>query len=128
VHGRQFPDHHDFWDGNWLRVTAHCGADGASVFRTGSFIHLSEIASWRDQLEELNQTLIGEANLTCLEPYLRVSLKAQSLGHISMEVSITPEHLTQRHWFQFALDQTYLGPLISQINSVLNEYLLRGSP
>jgi hypothetical protein len=36
VHGRQFPDLHDYWDGNWLRVTAHCGGSGASVFTTGS--------------------------------------------------------------------------------------------
>jgi len=25
IHGRQFPDAADYWDGNWLRVTAHCG-------------------------------------------------------------------------------------------------------
>ena len=31
VHGRQFPDLHDYWDGNWLRVTAHCGGSGASI-------------------------------------------------------------------------------------------------
>src|SRR5256885_6731459 len=23
VHGRQFPDAIDYWDGNWLRITAH---------------------------------------------------------------------------------------------------------
>ena len=31
VHGYQFPDSNDYWDGNWLRVTVHCGAAGASV-------------------------------------------------------------------------------------------------
>jgi hypothetical protein len=30
VHGRQFSEAHDYDDGNWLRVTAHCGASGAS--------------------------------------------------------------------------------------------------
>jgi DNA-binding ferritin-like protein len=23
VYGRRFPDLHDYWDGNWLHVTAH---------------------------------------------------------------------------------------------------------
>ena len=32
IHSRQFPDTDDFWDGNWLNITAHCGADGASVW------------------------------------------------------------------------------------------------
>lgn len=31
VHGRQFPEATDFYDGNWLRVTAHCKASAASV-------------------------------------------------------------------------------------------------
>ena len=31
VHGREFPESEDADDGNWLRVTAHCGASGASV-------------------------------------------------------------------------------------------------
>ena len=127
VHGRQFPDRHDFWDGNWLRVTAHCGASGASVFSTGAILHLGELHDWRDRLKILKHKNIGEANLACIEPYLSVTLKAGTLGHIVVEVSLTPEHLTQRHWFQFALDQTYLAPLLGQLDSLLDEYALRGN-
>ncbi|MFC4159857.1 hypothetical protein [Chitinimonas lacunae] len=25
IHGSQFPNAVDYWDGNWLRVTAYCG-------------------------------------------------------------------------------------------------------
>jgi hypothetical protein len=28
-----------------------------------------------------------------------------------MEVSITPDHMGQRHWFQFEIDHSYLPPL-----------------
>ena len=42
VHGRQFEDAQDYWDGNWLRVTAHCGADGGSALAHGSILHLGE--------------------------------------------------------------------------------------
>jgi hypothetical protein len=127
VHGRQFPNQQDYWDGNWLRVTAHCGASGASVFSTGPIIHLSELEWWCDQLETLSSTLSGEANLVCIEPAIGVSIKSASLGHITMEVSITPEHLDQRHWFQFGLDQSYLDPFIKQLKVILFDYPLRGN-
>jgi hypothetical protein len=33
IHGRQFPNANDFWDGNWLRVTAMLSTS-TSVVRT----------------------------------------------------------------------------------------------
>jgi len=128
VHGRQFPDLDDYWDGNWLRVTAHCGGSGASVVASGSFIHLPELVSWRSGVEALLKNLSGEATLACMEPTLSVSLKAKSLGHIEMEVEITPDNMMQRHWFKFEIDQTYLTPLINQCQWILDEYPIRGTP
>lgn len=127
IHGRQFADAADDWDGNWIRVTAHCGGNGASVFATGSIIHLSELDRWRVESEELLKKLSGEAKLACLEPALSVTLKAGSLGHITMEVSITPDHMSQRHWFQFGIDQSYLPPLVKQCQSILEAYPIKGS-
>lgn len=127
VHGREFPGSQDYWDGNWLRATVLCGDNGASVFTTGPILHLSEIHGWRDGLRNLNQSLKGEANLNSIEPYIDVTLKAQTLGQITMEVTITPDHMTQRHWFEFKIDQTFLSPLISQLNSLLTEYPFRGN-
>ena len=126
VHGRQFPDMHDHWDGNWLRVTVHCGSHGASVSATGSIIHLSELDGWRSESEALYKTLEGEANLECIEPELSVHLKSTTHGRIMMEVSLTPDHLNQRHWFQFAIDQSYLEGLIRDCESILKRYPIRG--
>lgn len=128
VHGRQFPDADDYWDGNWLRVTARCDSDEASVVARGPILHLSELDRWWRKAEQLRQTLAGEARLDCREPNLSIVLKAASLGHLTMEVSITPDHLTQEHWFQFEIDQTYLPPLIVQIRSILETYPPRGEP
>jgi hypothetical protein len=108
-------------------VTAHCGGSGASVFTTGSIIHLPELDRWRSEAEELSKNLGGEAKLACMEPFLSASLKSRSLGHITMEVSITPDHMTQRHWFQFEIDQSYLTLLIKQCQSILEAYPIRGS-
>ena len=126
VHGRQFPDAADYWDGNWLRVTAHCGGNGANVFTTGSIIHLSELDRWLVESEELLKNLKGEAKLACMEPALSVTLKSGSLGHITMEVSITPDHMSQRHWFRFEIDQSYLPPFVKQCQSILEAYPIKG--
>lgn len=125
VHGRQFPDAEDYDDANWLRVTAQCTAEGAMVQVSGYFIHLSEIADWVDQCERLKTKLAGVANLECLEPELSVYLSAELLGHIAMRVKITPDHMTQKHVFDFAIDQTYLNQLIQECRMLLAEYPLK---
>ncbi len=128
IHSRQFPDNNEFWDGNWLNVTIHCGADGASVWTSGAILHLSEIADWLVALEKMNETLSGEANLDTIEPEFNVKLKAESLGQITMEVEISPNQLTQRHSFEFDLDQSYLNGVIESCRKTLTELPLVGKP
>jgi hypothetical protein len=125
VHSRQFPQSQDYWDGNWLNVTAHCEAYGASVWTSGAIINLPEIARWADACEAMYQTLSGEANLERVEPELYVELKAGSLGHISMKVEITPDNMTQEHTFLLGLDQSYLPDLIKDCRKVLVDYPIR---
>jgi hypothetical protein len=128
IHGRQFQEAQDYWDGNWLNMTAHCAARGADVGCGGSTIHLSEISSFLSELEKLYQTLEGKAQLPCLEPELSVELTAESLGGIEMVVHITPDHLSQQHTFTFPIDQSYLPGLISDCKRVLDQYPIRGKP
>ncbi len=125
IHGRQFPDSDDYWDGNWLNITAHCQASGANVTAGGSILHLSELHGWLKSLEKMNATLQGSASLECMEPELGVAIKAGNLGHIEMEVNITPSHLEQQHRFIFEIDQTYLPDLIEQCSSVLATFPLK---
>ena len=126
IHGRQFPDAHDDWDGNWLDVTAQCDDNSASVAARGPLLHLSELERWCGEAETLFETLTGKARLDCQEPNLSVLLEAASPGQITMEVSITPDHLTQKHWFRFEIDQSYLPFLIAQCRTIIEAYPLRG--
>ena len=128
VHGRQFPNAPDYWDGNWLRVTAHCGADGASVWVSGSILHVPDVVQWLGDLERMNQSLCGEASLVPMEPELSVKLTAGELGRISMEVEITPDNINQEHAFRFELDRSYLVPVIENCRRIVNEYPVRGNP
>lgn len=128
VHSRQFPQADDYWDGNWLNITAHCGSQGAEVWVSGPILHAPDVARWLAALETMNQTLSGEANLVSLEPELNVEMKMESLGHISVKVDITPDHMTQEHVFQFEADQSYLEKLIESCRKVMAKYPVRGKP
>lgn len=128
IHGRQFPDSKDYWDANWLNVTAHCGSNNASVWTTGNFIHLSEIAHLIKGVESLYKELKGKAELPCVEPELSLTLEAKSAGQIEMVVNITPDHLHQTHRFIFDIDQTYLSKLISDCRGILRKYPIQGQP
>jgi hypothetical protein len=53
VHGREFPESDDDYDGNWFHVTAHCGASGASVWVQGSILMVTDIAGFGEECAAL---------------------------------------------------------------------------
>lgn len=127
VHGRQFPEAEDHYDGNWLRVTAHCGASGASVWAQGAILMVTDIAGFGDGCAAMLSGEMKSAALTPFEPELKVSLEASdSVGHVRAKVEITPNHLLQSHRFEFAVDQSYLPSIIKQCSEIVQEYQIRG--
>jgi len=126
VLGRQFPDANDFWDGNWLHILARMQAPGASVEVRGAIVRASEIAKFVQELEPLHMNLVGEAALRCMEPNLQIVVRCcDALGHVTVQVMITPNHMTQSHEFKFELDQTYLGSLLDGCRNVLSNWPVR---
>ena len=127
VHGRQFPEAEDYDDGNWLRVTAHCGASGASVWAQGAILMVTDIAGFGDQCAAMLRGTSNTAALDPLEPELKVSLQAlDRLGHVRAKVEITPDHLVQLHQMVFEIDQSYLPDIIKQCLAIVQEYPIRG--
>jgi hypothetical protein len=128
IHARQFPNEDDYWDGNWLNVTAHCSTHEASVWTSGPILHVPDLIRWLADLEVMNQRVSGAANLVSVEPELSVELSMNGLGHIRMKVEITPDHMTQEHSFEFEFDQSYLEGVINSMRTVLKKYPLKGKP
>lgn len=126
VHGPEDVDPRPYED--WLRVTAHCGAQGASVWASGEMIQLSDVVRWVEQTEQLHQTVSGAAELAPLEPNLSVVLLPDKSGHIAMAVEITPNHMTQRHRFEFECDQSYLPEFIRQGRALVQRLCGRPAP
>ena len=85
VHGRERPDSNDSYDGNWLRVTAHCGASGASVWVQGAIMMVTDLASWAQECEALREGRIQQAEFAPPEPELRISIQPiDRLGHFTL--------------------------------------------
>lgn len=76
----------------------------------------------------MHTALQGEATLPCMEPEFALTLTAQGLGHMTMIVAITPDNLAQAHRFTFALDQTYVPPVIDSCRTLLQQYPIKGQP
>ena len=125
VHGRQFPHAVDYWDGNWLRVTAFCIYPQSMVRTHGSIIHLGEVSGLLRECEQLYQTLQGQAGLRCMEPNLGVELTGETGGRIKVQLSITPDHMSESHSFTDAIDQTYLPPIIAACRAILAKFPVR---
>ena len=127
IHGRQFPEAQDQWDGNWLNVIVHCGQSGASVWATGAILDSIGLVRFRDELKRLHQTLSGEAVLQSHEPNVRVRVAASDgAGHLAVRAEIAPDHLAQGHWFEFEIDQSYLPTTVAQLESALTEFPVKG--
>ena len=127
VDGYQFPDVDEYWDANWPNVRAEVELPGQSwVKAAGAFVMTAELARFRDELRMVYEQLDGEAGLWTIEPELKVRLTAQPNGGLEVEISLTPNQMTQEHTFFVALDQSYLPPVINQINDILNRFPVRG--
>lgn len=125
IHNRAYPECNDKFDGNWLIATVDCRSTGSAVQVYGTILHLSELSTWKEDLIRLNETLKGEAELNCIEPYMHANLIMDSSGRISFEVELTPDHLNQEHSFIFDIDQSYLNSIIGQLSVLINKYPLK---
>ena len=117
----------NFWDGNWLRVTAHAGAPGASVWATGAILMVTDLVRWAQDCDALAKGDAQQAELAPFEPDLYVLIRQVGrLGHFAMRVQITPDHTYQRHSFEFEVDQTDLREMTKQCRSIARAYPVRG--
>jgi hypothetical protein len=127
VHGRQFPESDDYWDGNWLMVTAFYRSPRSWVSVEGPIIHGPEFAHLLEECERLYSSLAGAATLPCIEPNLRLAMKGNGRGQIDVEVVITPDHMKEAHTYHEEIDQTHLPPILQACRAVLSAYPIKGA-
>ena len=111
-----------------LDVLARYEASGAIVEASGRLLRNTDLVRFCTQCKTLYQTLHGSAVLESYEPNLAVCLRGDGQGHIDVETKITPDHMTQRHRFQHAMDQTFLPGIMLAVERVLQRVPVRGDP
>jgi hypothetical protein len=126
VHGYQFPDAIDAWDGNWLNITACYEGHGTRVVVAGPILDTVSFQTFAAGLRKIHSALEGEARLESVEPNLAARVIAQGkTGGMLLRAEMTPDHMSEGHWFEQALDQSYLRSAIAACEEVLRRFPIR---
>jgi len=125
VHGREFPEAQDADDGNWLRVSAHCGAPGASIWTGGAILSVSELVAWSSRCERLHRGEVDRAELKTSEPELSAVIeKSDSQRPLVLRVEISL--VRQEHRLEFELQPSELLAIVQQCTAIEERYPVRG--
>ncbi len=128
VHGREFPGSTDYYDANWLVITACCQAHGACVWvEQEPAVMTEELHRWRCELEQLLLGTRKHASLDLIEPYLYIEVRlVNPRGVWEVEVSLTPDNVKQEHRFYFEAHEGDLRMVVQQLRTILKRYPILG--
>ena len=124
---RELPDDDDYWDGNWLTANAEVRVDGFRV-RLGCNLRAEEFVSFAESLVSLQKSLSGAASFDTMETTLDFEMRIDALGHIPVQGTLRDPGRGVTLNFAFELDQSLLPPIIAQVESVIREFPVKGSP
>lgn len=86
---------------------------------------LEELKQFRDQLADMSDSLSGNASWVSIDQLIEAKATIDSQGGIYWEaVTRYPVGSETALHFTFSADQSYLAPLISQLDEVLEEFPL----
>ena len=127
VHDRRSPKAQDYWEGNWLVVTARCAATGANVWTTGPILRVPDLVRWADALEQLHRGRPeGVATLTSDEPNLTAVIRSTDrAGQLQLVVDITPDPPTQEHRLRYPVERSALPDLVRECRAIVKAYPVR---
>lgn len=125
---RSHPGLVDYWDGNWVtcRITVRC------LPFSGAFdgnLRTDELSGLRDDLARLQADLDAAAQFANLDGHLAFGLKGDGIGHFIIDGEAWAEPGSGRCLvFRLEIDQTDLAAIISNLDAVLEDFPVLGSP
>jgi len=123
VRGRAYRQQRDYWDGNWLLVTA--------TIRVGKFsgevpgmLRAEELKNFSHRLLEFNQTLKGMISFETAEEWLNFIIEADSHGRLEISGSLSDEVSYPYNSLKFtiATNQSSLITPLQQIQTVTQTF------
>jgi hypothetical protein len=132
VLSRARPDATDYWDGNWLNSVVEVAA-GPWRGSYRASLRADEFAELHNQLQVLYEDTGSQpAQFNSMEPWLQFSVeRSDRLGHLRVAGRAQAEPFFDSHnvlHFALELDQTYLPRVLDELEQVLNEFPVIGSP
>lgn len=128
VLGRQFPGAHDADQGNQLRATVQCDAEGASVRAENAIVMAHELAGWAMECRVLMLPPSAPARLSLRNPGFEITLEAVgSPARLRMRVAAPPAEGAPAQAFAFDLDESDLAQMVRQCDAILHVYPVRGA-
>jgi hypothetical protein len=127
IHGRQYPDKTDYWDGNWLVVTIHCGSSSSDVWvKNEPALHLSQLKQWMIQLDLLSNAKEKEITFDDIEPYLKMNLKMEADNSFKFMVEVAPCSIGKTYTYLFSLCKNDIEQAVSDLRKISMNYPLIG--
>lgn len=123
IHGRQFPDSADYWDGNWLTCDVDV-AVGAFQGAFGAVIRNEDFSRFLRELRPLYEQLVGRATLEALTGWLCLDFVGDGRGQIRVEGHLSDNCNTLN--LRLDLDQSDLKPLIGRLEEIRLAYPVVG--
>jgi hypothetical protein len=129
IQDRQFPDSSDYWDGNWLYCTLHCGGPDSDVWlKKDPFIHIPELQRFYSSLMAFSSSMSGSARLETMEENLNLVIQSSNSQEIVMDVFITSNPALEEHHYTFSVTRDHVEDLLKQLNSLLSRFPIKGQP
>ncbi len=119
VQGYERPTSGEYFDDNWLIVNVEvCAGAFRGKFSATFLTH--EFVDFREQLQELYDSLNGEAVFSTLEEQLSIHISGNGLGGIVLRGRASDQAgIGNKLEFEFNLDQTYLVPALRDLNELI---------
>jgi hypothetical protein len=125
---RLYPQHADYWDGNWLACEAEVDA-GAFSGSVAAELRTDELAKFADQLATLHADLEGEAVLASMDFWVDVEVKGDGRGHFVADAWLKDQAgIGNQLTFQLRFDQTELATILSALRRTLELFPVLGKP
>ncbi len=125
---RSHPGCTDYWDGNWIRCAIAVRV-GGFLGKVTSDMRSEEFLAFRDALHHLYGRLAGEATFETMECWLKISVVGDGRGHFEAKCELRDDPGSgNRLTFVLAFDQTYLPPVLRQLDAIVDAFPVLGRP
>jgi len=130
IHDREQPNSEDYYEGNWLNITAECESninkfEGSKIWTEGSYLLTWEIYGIQERLNSFYNNFEGTLEFRFMEePFLALNFEAINSEKVAIEISISPD-VDKTHKYYYQTDKSYILEIISQCKKILSKFPIK---